>query len=84
MEVHFAPELEERLRAIAAQTGRAPAALVQDVVAGYVEEIAQVRATLDRRYDDIQNGTVKRIPGDEVEAHFRKRSAAARKPQPGS
>ena len=29
---------------------------MQDVVAGYVEEIAQVRATLNSRYDGLKTG----------------------------
>jgi len=39
---------------------------------------------LNGRYDDLESGRVKTIPGDEVEAHFREKSAAARRsPQPG-
>jgi hypothetical protein len=39
---------------------------------------------LNNRYDDLKSGKVKAIPGDEVEAHFRDKSAAARRSQPGS
>jgi hypothetical protein len=34
---------------------------------------------LDRRYDEIKSDKVKLIPGDEVEAYFREKSAAARR-----
>jgi hypothetical protein len=34
---------------------------------------------LNRCYDDLKDGRVKPIPGDEVEAHFRDKSAAARR-----
>ncbi len=33
---------------------------------------------LNSRYDDLKSGTVKPIPGEEVEAYFRDKSAAAR------
>jgi len=84
MEVHFTPELEKKLTDIASQAGRLPDDLVQDVVAGYVEELAEVRGMLDSRYDDLKSGRLKPIPGDEVEAYFREKSASARRMQPGS
>jgi hypothetical protein len=85
MEVHFAPETEKRLKDLAAQSGRGTAdELVQDVVAGYFDGLAQTRAMLNSRYDDLKSGRVKAIPGDEVVAYFREKSAAARRSQPGS
>jgi hypothetical protein len=57
---------------------------VQDAVAGYVDELAETREMLDSRYDDIKSGKVELIPGEEVEAYFREKSAAARRSQPGS
>jgi hypothetical protein len=53
-------------------------------MAGYIDEMARVRETLDSRYDDLKSGRVKPIPGGEVEAYFREKSAAARRLQPGS
>ena len=50
----------------------------------YFEEVISVRATLNSRYDDLKSGRVKPIPGDEVEAYFRDKSAAARRSHPGS
>jgi predicted DNA-binding protein len=85
MEVHFAPETEQKLKDLAAQSGRRTAdELVQHVVEGYFEELAQTREMLNSRYDELKNGRVKPIPGDEVVAHFREKSAAARRSQPGS
>ena len=79
MEVHFTPETEQKLSDLAAQNGRATAdELVQSVVEGYFDELAQTRELLDSRYDDLKTGRVKPISGDEVEAHFREKSAAAR------
>jgi hypothetical protein len=57
---------------------------VEDAMAGYFEEVHHLRDTLDRRYDDLKNGRVKPIPGDEVEAYFRDKSAAARRSPPRS
>ncbi|MBZ5726057.1 MAG: hypothetical protein LAP87_13780 [Acidobacteriia bacterium] len=84
MEVHFAPETEKKLKDLAAQSGRGPDELVEDAMAGYFEEVAQTREMLNSRYDDLKSGRVKPIPGDEVEAYFREKSAAARRSQPGS
>ena len=85
MEVHFHPETEKKLRDLAAQSGRGtPDEIVQDVVEGYFDELAHTREMLNRRYDDLKSGRVKPIPGDEVEAYFREKSAASRRSQPGS
>ena len=37
--------------------------LVEDAIAGHLDELARVRHTLDTRYDDIKSGKVKLIPG---------------------
>jgi predicted DNA-binding protein len=85
MEVHFAPETEQKLKDLAAQSGRRTAdELVQDVIEGYFDELAQTRTMLNSRYDDLKSGKVKPIPGDEVEAYFSDKSAVARRSQPGS
>jgi predicted DNA-binding protein len=86
MEVYFTPETEKKLKDLAAQSGRGTAdKLVQDVVEGYFDELAQTREILNSRYDDLKNGRVKPIPGDEVEAYFQEKSTAARRSQqPGS
>jgi predicted DNA-binding protein len=82
MEVHFAPEMEKKLQDLAAQTGRGTAdELVRDVVEGYFDELAKTREMLNSRYDDLKTGRVKPIPGDEVAAYFREKSAAARRAQ---
>ena len=79
MEVHFTAETEEKLKDIALQSGRGtPDKLVQDVVEGYFDELVQAREMLNSRYDDLKSGRVKPIPGEEVEAYFREKSAAAR------
>jgi hypothetical protein len=84
MEVQFTPETEKKLKDLAAQSGRGTDDLVEDAMAGYVDELIKVRETLNSRYDDLKSGKVKPIPGDEVEAYFRQKSAAARRSQSGS
>jgi hypothetical protein len=55
--------------------------VARDAMATEHAEFVEVREMLDRRYDQIKSGLVKAIPGDEVEAHFRAKSAAHRKQQ---
>ncbi len=78
MEVHFTPEIEERLERLANETGRTADEFVQDALAGYLDELAQVRELLDSRYDEMKSGTVKPISGDETEAYFTAKSPARR------
>ena len=80
MEVHFTPELEKKLNDLATLSGRTADELVQDAVAGWFDELADTRNMLDRRYDDIESGKVKLIPGDQIEAYFREKSEKAHLP----
>lgn len=84
MDVQFPPDVERKLNELATQSGRGPAELLQDALAGYFDEVAQTRQMLNSRYDDMKSGRVKPIPGDEVFARLREKSAAARRSQPGS
>jgi len=78
MELRISPEIEQKLNDLAAQTGRAADELVEDAIAGYLEELAGVRRLLDSRYDDIQSGRVKAIDGEEAFARLREKSARRR------
>jgi predicted DNA-binding protein len=78
MEVQLTPELEAKLDRLASETGRAKNEFVLDAMAGYFDELAQVRETLDSRYDELKSGKVKPIPDDEIEACFAERVAARR------
>ena len=73
MEVHFTPETESRLTELATKTGRPTDALVEDAMAGYLEELAGVRNMLDGRYDDIKSGRVKPIDGETFFESLRQR-----------
>jgi predicted DNA-binding protein len=82
MEVHLTPETEKKLKDLSAQSGRATDDLVEDAMAGYFREVLEAREMLNSRYDDLKSGRVKPISGDEVEAYFREKSAAARRSHP--
>ena len=73
MEVHFTPDLEKKLNELAAKTGRAADEIVQDVVAGYVDELAGVREMLDGRYDDLKSGRIKPVDGEAFFEQLRQR-----------
>jgi hypothetical protein len=64
MEVHFAPDVEKQLNDLAAQSGRGADEVLQDALAGYFEEVQQIRQMLDSRYDDLKSGRVKTIDGE--------------------
>jgi hypothetical protein len=83
MEIHFTPDLQAKIDQLVIETGRAPDKLLEDAMAGYVAELVQTREMLNSRYDDLKSGRVKPIPGDEVIARLREKSAARRAP-PGS
>jgi hypothetical protein len=79
MDVHLNnPDIQAKIDRWVAETGLGPDELIEDAMAGYFEELAQTRETLDRRYDDLKSGRVKPIPGDEVIARLHEKSAARR------
>jgi hypothetical protein len=84
MEVHLTAQTEKKLKDLAAQSGRPTDDIVEDAMVGYFDEVLQIRETLDSRYDDIKSGRIKLVPGDQVEAYFRQKSADADPSQSGS
>ena len=76
MEMHFTPDVEAKLNALATETGRTAEEFVQDALARYVEELAQVRGMLDSRYDDIKSGQVQPIDGEAFLESLRQREEA--------
>jgi predicted transcriptional regulator len=78
MEVHLRPEIESRLQELAAKTGRAPDDLIEDAMAGYLQELSQAREMLDSRYDDLNSGRVKPLDGEEAFADLRRKSEERR------
>jgi predicted DNA-binding protein len=76
MEIHVTPEVEAKLHALVTATGRAADEFVQDALAGYFEELAQVRAMLDSRYDGVKSGQVTPMDGEAFFDTLRQREDA--------
>src|SRR5579862_3729443 len=74
VEVHLRPETESRIQELSARTGRAPDDLVEDAMAGYLQELSQMRDSLDRRYDDFKSGGVKPIDGEVARTNLLRKS----------
>ncbi len=73
MVLHLKPETESKLQELAATTGRKPEDLVEDAMAGYLAELAQVRKMLDDRHDDLKSGRVVPIDGQESFRQLRRK-----------
>ena len=78
MEVQVSPATAKKLKDLAATSGRAPDDIVEDALAGYLEEVAQAGKTLDSRYDDLKSGRVKPIDGEEAFKKLREKSERRR------
>ena len=78
MEVHVTPGTAKKLKALAETSGRAHQEIVEDALAGYVEEVASVRKTLDSRYDELKSGRIEAIDGEEAFKMLREKSERRR------
>jgi len=79
LEVHFSPDTEKKLKDLAALSGRETAdELVQHVVEGFIDDVAQTRDMLNSRYDDLKSGRVKPIDGEEAFARLKAKTEAER------
>jgi predicted transcriptional regulator len=73
MEVHLKPETASRLAELASKTGRATDDLFEDALAGYLQEVTEIREMLDGRYDEIKSGRVAPIDGQAFFESLRQR-----------
>lgn len=73
MEVHLKPETESRLNELASRSGRPADELVEDAMAAYLTEVAETRAMLDSRYDDLKSGRVQPLDGESFFEDIRRR-----------
>jgi len=80
MEAHVTPETAKKLKDLVTNSGRAPDDIVEDSLAGYLEEATSVRKTLDSRFDDLKSGRVKPFDGQEA---FRKLSEKSERRRAG-
>lgn len=78
MELQVSPETAKKLNDLAASSGRAPEEIVEDALAGYLQEVASVRQTVESRYDDLKSGRVKPIDGEEAFRRLREKSERRR------
>jgi hypothetical protein len=78
MNMHFTPYVQAGLDELAKDTGCSPETLVNDMLTERLSEQAEVRQTLDRRYDDIKSGRVLLIDGEESRARLREKHKARR------
>ena len=78
MEVQLEPNIEKKLNDLAAQSGRGVTQLLQDALAGYLDEQSQTQDMLDSRYDDLKSGRVKPIDGEEAFSRLKAKTEAQR------
>lgn len=78
MEVHLRSDVEKKLHDLAARSGRGTAELLEDALAGYLNEVADTQNTLDRRYDDMRSGRVQPIDGEEAFSRLKAKIEAQR------
>jgi len=64
MEVNLGPDTEEKLRDFAAHSGRPIDELVEDAVAGYFDDVLEVRRHIDEGYSQAERGEL--IDGDQA------------------
>ena len=79
MEVHFTPDVQEKLEQMVRDTGRSSVELVEDAVVGLFDELTQTREMLDRRYDDLESGRVQPIDGEEAYRQLMEKTAQRRR-----
>ena len=73
MEAHVTPETARTLNELATSSGRALEEIVEDALAGYLEEVASVRKTLDSRYTDLESDRLEPIDGEEAFRRLREK-----------
>jgi predicted transcriptional regulator len=81
MELHFSSTLQARLEQLARDTGRPASELVEDAIAGYLDEVQKTREMLDSRYDDLKSGRVQPIDGEAFFENLRLREIELLKTQ---
>lgn len=73
MNIRLKPETESRLKELASRSGRPADELVEDALAGYLAEAAELGDLLDSRSDDIKSGRVKALEGETFFEDLRQR-----------
>ena len=71
MEVQFTADVEKKLHDYAAQSGLRTSEVLEDALAGYFDEVVETRQMLNSRYDDLKNGSVEPMDGEEAFARLK-------------
>jgi predicted transcriptional regulator len=82
MEVHFTPDVQEKLDQMARDAGRQPTEVIEDAVIGLYDELAYTREMLDRRYDEMESGKVQGLDGEEAYRRLLEKTQALRSRRP--
>ena len=82
MNIRLKPETELRLNELASKSGRPADELVEDAMAVYLSEAAELGNLLDSRYDDIKSGRVEAIDGEGFFENLRQREQELFKKRP--
>jgi predicted transcriptional regulator len=82
MKLYFKPDVQAKLDQMARDAGRQPAEVIEDAVIGLYDELAYTRETLDRRYDEMENGKVAGIDGKEAYRRLMEKTQAQRQRRP--
>ena len=78
MVIHLNALLEAKLEDLARLSGQPAEELVREAIAGYVDELAELRATIEQRHIELAEGVVEAIPGDQAKRLFDPRIVALR------
>ena len=79
MELRLEPDLAAKVEQWSARTGRPAGDLVQDALATYLAELSELGAMLEKRYNEIENGTVQPLTGEEAYRRLKESAARRRK-----
>jgi hypothetical protein len=76
--INLTPQTQAKLDTLARETGRKADDMVEDALAGYLDEVGHLRDVLDGRYDDLKSGRLTAIDGDVALARLREKSRIRR------
>ena len=71
------PDLDHRLRSLAAETGTSPEALAEETLTRYFAATAELGAMLEERLREVEDGRVESVDGESAFARLRERSRNA-------
>ncbi len=75
VEIRIDPQIDAQLTDLAALSGRAKGAIIEEALLGYLDAVNAVREEIDRRYDEVVRGEVTPIPVEEAFKKLREHAA---------